>query len=37
MPSEPDFPSFAAGLRENVIGEVVARSAREGRWQEVPA
>src|SRR6266566_1401487 len=32
MPAEPEFPSFAAGLRENVIGEAVARSAAEGRW-----
>jgi predicted dehydrogenase len=36
MPAEPEFPSFAAGLRENVIGEAVARSAAEGRWEEVP-
>jgi predicted dehydrogenase len=36
MPAEPDFPSFAAGVRENVIGEAVARSAAEGRWEEVP-
>jgi predicted dehydrogenase len=37
MPDEPDFPSFADGHRENVIGEAVERSARERRWVEVPA
>jgi predicted dehydrogenase len=37
MPAEPDFPTFSAGVRENAIGEAVARSAREGRWEEVRA
>ena len=36
MPDEPDFPSFADGHRENLIGEAVAQSARERRWVEVP-
>ena len=36
MPDEPDFPSFADGHRENLIGEAVARSARERGWVEVP-
>jgi predicted dehydrogenase len=37
MPDEPDFPTFADGHRENVLGEAVALSARERRWVEVPA
>jgi predicted dehydrogenase len=37
MPAEPDFPTFADGHRGNVIGELVARSASERRWVEVPA
>ena len=37
MPDEPDFPTFADGHRENVLGEAVAQSARERRWIEVPA
>jgi predicted dehydrogenase len=36
MPDEPDFPTFADGHRENVLGEAVVRSARERRWVEVP-
>jgi predicted dehydrogenase len=36
MPDEPDFPTFADGHRENVLGEAVAQSARERRWVEVP-
>jgi predicted dehydrogenase len=36
MPDEPDFPTFADGHRENVIGEAVTRSARERRWVEIP-
>jgi predicted dehydrogenase len=36
MPPEPDFPTFADGHRENVLGEAVARSARGRRWVEVP-
>jgi predicted dehydrogenase len=37
MPDDPDFPTFADGHRENVLGEAVAQSARERRWVEVPA
>src|SRR5919202_384411 len=37
MPDQPDFPTFADGHRENVLGEAVARSARERAWVEVPA
>jgi predicted dehydrogenase len=37
MPDEPEFPTFADGHRENVLGEAVARSARERAWAEVPA
>ncbi len=36
MPERPDFPTFADGHHENVLGEAVARSARERRWVEVP-
>ena len=36
MPDEPGFPSFADGHRENLIAEAIDRSAREGRWLEVP-
>ena len=32
MPADPDFPTFADGHLENVIGEAIARSARDGRW-----
>jgi hypothetical protein len=32
MADEPDFPTFEAGHLENVIGEAIALSAREGRW-----
>jgi predicted dehydrogenase len=34
-PDEPDYPTFAAGHWENVIGDTVARSNRERRWVEV--
>jgi hypothetical protein len=37
MPDEPDFPTFADGHRASVLGDVVAASAREQRWVEVPA
>jgi predicted dehydrogenase len=37
MPEKPEFPTFADGHRANVIGEAVARSARERRWVEVAA
>jgi predicted dehydrogenase len=36
MPDEPDFPTFADGHRENLIGEAVARSTREQGWVKVP-
>jgi predicted dehydrogenase len=36
MPDEPDFPSFVDGHRANVLGDAVARSARDRRWVEVP-
>jgi predicted dehydrogenase len=32
---EPDYPTFAAGHRENVLGDAVALSNRERRWVEV--
>ena len=34
-PAEPDYPTFAAGHRENVLGDAVALSDRERRWVEV--
>jgi len=36
-PADPGFPTFADGHEEAVIGEAIARSAREGRWVTVPA
>jgi predicted dehydrogenase len=35
MPAEPNFPTFADGHEEIVLGEAIARSAAEGRWVEV--
>jgi predicted dehydrogenase len=35
MPAEPDFPTFADGHEEILLGEAIARSAREERWVEV--
>ncbi|MEA2278802.1 MAG: hypothetical protein QOC78_3762 [Solirubrobacteraceae bacterium] len=32
---EPDYPTFADGHEQALIGEAVAQSAREGRWAEV--
>jgi predicted dehydrogenase len=32
---EPDYPTFAAGHEQAVIGEAIARSAAEGRWVDV--
>lgn len=29
---EPDYPTFRDGHRQNVLGEALARSHREGRW-----
>jgi predicted dehydrogenase len=34
-PQEPDYPTFADGHRENVLGDAVALSNRERRWVEV--
>jgi predicted dehydrogenase len=34
-PHEPDYPTFAAGHWENVLGDAVALSNRERRWVEV--
>jgi predicted dehydrogenase len=34
-PSEPDYPTFADGHEELLIGEAIARSAREERWVRV--
>ncbi|HLJ67827.1 MAG TPA: Gfo/Idh/MocA family oxidoreductase [Chloroflexota bacterium] len=33
----PDFPTFADGYRENVIGDCILQSAAEGRWVDVRA
>jgi predicted dehydrogenase len=35
MPAEPNFPTFADGHEEIVLGEAIARSAAEERWIEV--
>ena len=34
-PADPDYPTFAAGHWENVLGDAVALSDRERRWVEV--
>jgi predicted dehydrogenase len=34
-PERPDYPTFADGHWENVLGDAVARSNRERRWVEV--
>jgi predicted dehydrogenase len=31
----PGYPTFAAGHDEMLVGEAIARSAREGRWVAV--
>lgn len=33
---EPDFPTFRDGHRENVIGDCILASSRDGRWVDVP-
>ncbi len=33
---EPDFPTFADGHRENVIGDAILRSARTQQWVDTP-
>ena len=35
MPAEPDFPTFADGHEEILLGEAIARSAAEERWVEL--
>ena len=34
-PPEPDYPTFADGHEEAVIGEAIARSHAEQRWVSV--
>jgi predicted dehydrogenase len=34
-PAEPDYPTFAAGHEQALIGDAIARSHAEGRWVEV--
>jgi predicted dehydrogenase len=34
-PAEPDYPTFADGHWENVLGDAIARSSKERRWVEV--
>jgi len=34
-PPEPDYPTFADGHWENILGEAIALSSRERRWIEV--
>jgi predicted dehydrogenase len=34
-PAEPDYPTFADGVRALRLGEAIAASAREGRWIDV--
>ena len=34
-PPQPDYPTFADGLRSLRLGEAIARSAVEGRWVEL--
>jgi predicted dehydrogenase len=33
---EPDFPTFEAGHRENVLADCILTSSRDGRWIDVP-
>ena len=35
MPAEPDFPTFADGHEQILVGDAIARSAAEERWIEV--
>ena len=35
MPAEPDFPTFADGHEQILLGEAIARSSSEERWIEV--
>jgi predicted dehydrogenase len=34
-PAEPDYPTFADGHEELLLGEAIARSAKERRWVEI--
>ena len=34
-PAEPDYPTFADGHEQALIGDAIARSHAEGRWVEV--
>jgi predicted dehydrogenase len=34
-PAEPDYPTFADGHWENVVGEAIAQSSQESRWIEL--
>ena len=34
-PDEPDYPTFAAGHEQALIGDAIARSHAEGRWVAV--
>jgi predicted dehydrogenase len=34
-PAEPDYPTFAAGHEQALIGDAIARSHAEGRWVAV--
>ena len=34
-PAQPDYPTFADGVRSLRLGEAIAASAREGRWVDV--
>ena len=33
----PDFPTFRAGHWENVLGDCILESVKEGRWVATPA
>ena len=35
LPAEPEYPTFADGHWENVLGEAIALSSRERRWIDV--
>ncbi len=34
-PAAPDYPTFADGHEELILGEAILRSAREGRWVQI--
>ena len=35
-PAEPDYPTFADGVRALTLGEAIAASAKSGTWTDVP-